>query len=83
MKSKDKQAWYDKNTRMNRGYTIKIGDRVIDGNGFKGVIVKITEGTSVEDHGCVWVWQEDRYEYGADNCEHYCHYGWQPFLRLL
>jgi hypothetical protein len=83
MKAKDKQAWREKNLLLNTGYNLKVGDRVIDEDGNKGVVVKITEGISVEDHGCVWVWQEDRYEYGADNCEHYCHINWHAYLRLL
>ena len=83
MKEKDKIAWREKNKRLNKDYVIKLGDRVIDEDGYKGVVVKIVEGYSNSDHGLVHVWQEDRYDYGADNCESYCHINWHEILRLI
>jgi hypothetical protein len=53
---------------------IKRGDVVVDLWGAKGVVVKIVEGHDIEDHGTIYVWQMDRTEYGALNCEHYPHY---------
>lgn len=44
MKEKDKVAWREKNLRVNSGYVLKIGDRVIDEDGYKGVIVKLDDG---------------------------------------
>jgi hypothetical protein len=62
---------------------LKVGKRVIDLDGNRGVVVKIKEGYDIEDHGTIWVWQEDRLEYGADNCEHYCFFGWEKTLKIL
>jgi hypothetical protein len=62
---------------------IKRGDRVIDTYGNRGVVVKVVHGHSVEEHGLVQVWQMDRMNYGADNCEHYCYFEWEKILRIL
>jgi len=77
------QAWYDKNERINAHHLLCIGDRVKDENGNTGVVVKIIYGKDIEDHGTIFVWQEDRYEYGADNCEHYSQINWHKYLRVL
>ena len=63
--------------------TIKRGDCVIDIYGDRGIVVKIVHGHSVEEHGTIAVWQMDRTEYGADNCEHYPYFGWEKVLRIL
>ena len=62
---------------------IKLGDRVIDIYGNRGVVVKVVYGHSAETHGSIFVWQMDRTEYGADNCEHYCYFEWEKVLRIL
>lgn len=62
---------------------IKRGDRVVDKYGNKGVVVWVIEGVDQEDHGGIAVWQEERYNYGLDNCEHYVHYGWENSLTIL
>lgn len=62
---------------------IKIGDRVIDKYGDRGIVVKIRHGHSIEEHGTIYVWQMDRTEYGADNCEHYSYFEWEKVLRIL
>ena len=58
--------------------------KVKDVDGHRGVVVdvQIPEDPSIEDHGTVAVWQSERFEYGADNCEHYCWINWKEFLRI-
>ena len=62
---------------------IKVGDSVVDIWGNPGIVVKIIPGVDIEDHGCVQVWQSERFEYGSDNCEHYCHFGWKTVLKVI
>lgn len=62
---------------------LKRGWIVVDTHGNKGVVVKVEPGRDVEDHGTVYVWQIDRTDYGADNCEHYCEFGWEKSLKVL
>jgi hypothetical protein len=61
---------------------ILVGDSVVDFQGNRGVVVKIDiwDNPSIENHGTIFVWQCDRTEYGADNCEHYPHFGWEKLL---
>lgn len=82
MKAKDRKAWGEKNSRDNAGYELKLGDVVKDDRGLRGVVVKIVP-CNLEWHGTVYVWQEERMEYGGDNCEHYCHSNWHEFLRRV
>jgi len=63
--------------------TIKVGDLVTDYLGDKGIVVKIEKGYDDEDHGTIFVWQMDKYGYGADNCEHYCEFNWKNSLRVI
>jgi signal peptidase I len=63
--------------------TLKRGDIIVDNDGYKGVVVKIIPGISDEKHGTIYVWQMDRTEYGADNCEHYVEFGWKNNLRII
>ena len=59
---------------------IKIGDCVKDNfSGHRGIVEKIEPHDS-ENHGTIYVWQMDRCDYGADNCEHYCHENWRSVL---
>jgi hypothetical protein len=81
MKNKDKEAWYDKNERLNASIEAKIGMEVVDANGYHGVVVKIVP-KSEDFHGTLYVWQKDRTEYGSDNCEHYTIDIWKRFLRV-
>jgi len=67
----------------NKNKTLKRGDRVIEKNGHKGIVVKIIKGTNDEDHGTIYIWQEDRDKYGADNCEHYAEINWKSYLRII
>lgn len=60
----------------------KVGDHVVDAEGFEGIVVKIVKGHDDEDHGTVTVWQLQRYGYGADNCEHYPEFGCDRILKL-
>lgn len=83
MKSQQRRDWTAKTLRLNESLDISVGDEIIDVDGHKGIVVKITPGYSVEDHGTIYVWQSERYNYGADNCEHYKYHNWQPFLRIL
>lgn len=64
---------------------LKRGDEVIDIWGSKGIVVKIVkpENPTVEDHGMIFVWQSERTDYGADNCEHYVYHDWEKVLRIV
>jgi hypothetical protein len=62
---------------------IRRGSLVVDCDGHKGVVVKIEKGVDNERHGTVFVWQSERHEYGADNCEHYPEFGWEKSLTVL
>jgi hypothetical protein len=71
---------------LNAGVVLRRGLRVQDVDGWIGVVVKIDEhnpDNPVVEHGTVYVWQEDRMEYGADNCEHWAHVNWSEHLRVL
>jgi len=84
MSAADRQAWTEKTKRLNAsGEPLYRGDVVIDVDGHRGVVTRILPGTDIENHGTIYVWQMDRTEYGADNCEHYCEINWREFLRLL
>jgi hypothetical protein len=74
----------DKINKMNE-HELKLGAEVVDLWGHQGVVVKIVKPDvpTIEDHGTVFVWQSDRIEYGADNCEHYTFHNWQKVLRVV
>ena len=82
MKLTDRKNWHAKTSRLNENRELKVGDQVIDVDKNRGIVVKIEPGIDSEDHGGIFVWQLDRLNYGADNCEHYAHFNWQPYLRL-
>jgi len=82
MNHNDRRAWTEKTARLNANHTVAVGDQVIDVYKNPGIVVKIEPGIDVEDHGFIYVWQSARTEYGADNCEHYVHFGWKSFLRI-
>ena len=82
MKKDDLKRWSAKNKLLNKDIVPYLGMEVIDSDGFKGVVVKIEPSTE-DHHGFIYVWQSDRFNYGDDNCEHYCFSTWKPFLRLL
>ncbi len=60
-----------------------IGSEVIDLNGYRGIVVKIIIGDTIEDHGTVYVWQMSRTNYGIDNCEHYPYSNWPKFFHII
>jgi hypothetical protein len=62
---------------------IKRGSLVVDQYGNHGIVVRINIGTDIENHGTIAVWQMDRYEYGADNCEHYPQFEWYKDLTII
>ncbi len=62
---------------------IYIGAHVVDIYGDEGIVVKIIEGINTEEHGSIYVWQMNKLEYGADNCEHYPHFEWNKILKIL
>jgi hypothetical protein len=64
-------------------HELAVGDHVRDCFGDEGIVVKIKEGWNDEDHGTVTVWQMNRLDYGADNCEHYPHFGWPGILTVV
>jgi hypothetical protein len=57
----------------------------MDIGGHKGIVVKIVkpENPTVEDHGTIYVWQSEKFEYGSDNCEHYVFHNWEKFLTVI
>lgn len=78
--------WQEKSARLavlNKDRILHRGDRVKDRNGWEGIVVKIIAGTDNEDHGTIYVWQENQMDYGADNCEHYCEINWRENLEVL
>lgn len=62
---------------------LRRGDRVVDNDGNEGIVVKIIKGFDSSDHGTVTVWQMNRLEYGADNCEHYGEFRWWEGLTIV
>lgn len=76
-------AWFDKNERINANRVLQRGNRIEDPWGDIGIVVKIEPGTDNENHGTIYVWQENRMDYGADNCEHYAEINWHRNLRIL
>ena len=61
----------------------QVGDHVIDLYGDEGIVVKVLFGSDQEDHGTLTVWQINRTEYGADNCEHYAEINWKECIKVL
>ena len=84
LKGQNLHDWLDKNNRLNEEKELKLGMEVIDRYGDKGVIVKIIEGDgSMEDHGVIYIWQSEKTDFGADNCQHYAFNMWKRELRIL
>lgn len=86
LKPTELRAWREKTRRLNGDRPLpRLGDRFVDENGYRGVVVKISvpEIITLEDHGVIYVWQEDRREYGDDNCEHYAGVSWKELLRPI
>ena len=84
MQAKDRQAWMEKNARLNADSTLRIGDAVVDPWGHTGIVVRIElpDGPGDDDdHGTVYVWQDARTGYGLDNCEHHPFTNWKRLLR--
>ena len=82
----DRSAWHKKTARLNKGVVLRRGLRVQCVDGWIGVVVKMYDHNPenpIEEHGCVYIWQEEQMEYGGDNCEHYAHSNWQEFLRVI
>lgn len=82
MQTQDRKAWMEKNLRLNADMEIKVGMEVKDAWGQKGVVVKIVPPEDANSHGTIFVWQSERLEYGADNCEHYSTDTWKSLLRI-
>jgi hypothetical protein len=85
MKKDELIKWQDKNERLNKDFDLKLGVKLIDSRGYRGVVVQLEPPTNetVEDHGTIYVWQIDRVGYGDDNCEHYTYSYWQRNLRVI
>lgn len=68
---------------------IRRGSKVVDIFGHEGIVVDIDlmgctpDELSNENHGSITVWQSQRTEYGADNCEHYSYLGWESLITVL
>jgi hypothetical protein len=85
MNAADRRKWRLKTERLNQGVTLKRGMVVQDSVGARGVVVRIDapDKPTIEDHGFVYVWQDTRTGWGADNCEHYAFYDWNVELRII
>lgn len=83
MKQIDQTAWMNKSLKLNTGKTLQVGNKVMDLNKNLGVVVKIDPPQEEGDHGTVYVWQLEKINYGADNCEHYAFTQWSSILRIL
>lgn len=81
--NKERKQLFAKLQKLCPNWPIKRGSMVIDLDGCCGIVVRIEPGHDIEDHGTVFVWQIDRLEYGADNCEHYCEFGWEKSLVVI
>ena len=79
----DRKNWYEKTLRLNANNVLKVGDKVVDIDKNVGIVVRIDPGIDFEDHGTMAVWQSERYNYGGDNCEHYCEFNWKEHLRII
>lgn len=83
MNNKDRVLWQAKTRKLNVDRQLKVGDAVQDLFLSKGIVVKIVVPENLdEDEGIIYVWQSEKIEYGADNCEHYHYLGWQELLRI-
>ncbi len=78
-----RDVWSVAEGRIVTDKQLRRGCLVVDSYGDRGVVVKIEKGFNNEDHGTVYVWQTDRMDYGADNCEHYPEFEWWKCLTIL
>lgn len=64
---------------------IRIGSEVVDRRNYRGIVVELIPAKvlSESDEGLITVWQKDRVDYGADNCEHYHFLHWSDFLKVI
>jgi hypothetical protein len=65
---------------------IKRGMVVKDIWGHEGVVVEVVKWPgelTFSNHGGIAVWQSERTDYGADNCEHYPYFEWDKVLTIL
>ena len=83
MNKLDREQWTAKTEKLNADRVLRVGDSVIDMYKNAGVVVKISPGVDIEDHGTIYVWQSEQVGYGDDNCEHYVEFGWQKLLRIV
>lgn len=80
------KAWREKCEKANDGKELAVGDEVWDGDKGRGIVVKIIPNNPenpIEEHGAIYVWQMDRLEHGADNCEHYAFTNWNWHLMIM
>lgn len=82
MKQVNFAKWMKDTEVANDGKVISVGNQVVDPEGNRGIVVKIIRGSDEKEHGTIVVWQLDRLEYGADNCEHYPYENWNRILRI-
>lgn len=82
MNKNDLLKWKDKNEKLNSSRELSLGLRIVDQFKNYGIIVKIEKNTK-DFHGIIYSWQENRINYGNDNCEHYSFDGWQREIRII
>ena len=83
MKRLTMKDWQAKTQKLNSNRDLVRGCRVVDYWGATGIVVRILSGSTNEQHGTIYVWQDTRMSHGADNCEHYAHVNWRENLRML
>ena len=79
MRGEEYDRWCARNLRENTGYTLKVGDRIMDRWWTKGAVTQIViwDGEpSVENHGAVNVLLDSGEE------EHYVWFGWETNFRV-
>lgn len=82
MRNEDLTRWLDKNEKLNSDRELSIGLKIVDRYRNEGIVVKI-EPSSDEQHGTIYSWQINKFNYGSDNCEHYSFECWKRELRII
>jgi hypothetical protein len=99
MMMKKPKEWYDKNSRVNENYHLKLGDRVRDDQGREGTVSDINPYTdeqweehgplTISDHGSITISLDHKYDgsprVDGDDIEeeHWCLINWHRFLRRI
>ncbi|MGD8305877.1 MAG: hypothetical protein PVF17_04420 [Ignavibacteria bacterium] len=75
-----KQEYQDRKNsfiRKNTNKILEINDQIEDIYKNKGIVTKIIEGKDISNHGTIYILLDN------GNEEHYVHYNWQTFIKIL